>query len=730
MEMQKLAQFGYCYAAALLVASVLGAGNLAWCFPVLLILLIVGLCVGPLRRNQTFWCIVSAAVLAFGAFFCYTRAVYEPMERLEGRTVTVKAMVEDYNSRYGMYNYEIKLLEVDGHAVVPTGAVYSVRENLDASYGDMIETQMKFTANRPAEGRVLGDYYKSHGLFLKSYLVYESDPKVSPVSGFNLQAAFHTLRDRLSDSVRQYMPTQSAKIATGMLLGGSSNLDDVTRTTFSRAGITHLFSVSGLHLTIVIQLAMGFFALLRLNKRLASGIGIFAVTGFIFLAGCTPSVLRAGITMLILLTGQIFKRPTSGLNSLGIACLLIALPNPYSMYDIGFLLSVTATLGILLFARPLSDLFCRRLRISGTTGRNVVSLFTVSMAAVLGTLPVNLLCFEEVSLVGILLNPVINLFVSIAMFTGFATAFFGLIPFMSPFASLFGAICSWAVTAISRGADLTIKLPLAYLPLGNGYIQIWFVLSVAGYLFYRIFWRNKPKALAAVTTVSVLLLVIPFAADRYLTMHSIAVTSVCSEDQSGFLIQAGGINVVFGSTDFSSGTALRRELMSKGVKRIDLYIQPDGKRRTGQVAEDFADIFEIKYFALNEEAINTQSYPYELKEEQLVLTKDADFTYPGETEIKIVGEEKPILKIYYQGELFVVTLDLKDVLPALKEDSAKLIAAAASTTDRDDIPAEHILLSSPWEGIGDQKETVIPAYESTSTTLLYPDWGGFYQVTK
>ena len=203
--MQKLAQFGYCYAAALLVASVLGAGNLAWCFPVLLILLIVGLCVGPLRSNQTFWCIVSAAVLAFGAFFCYTRAVYEPMERLEGRTVTVKAMVEDYNSRYGMYNYEIKLLEVDGHAVVPTGAVYSVRENLDASYGDMIETQMKFTANRPAEGRVLGDYYKSHGLFLKSYLVYESDPKVSPVSGFNLQAAFHTLRDRLSDSVRQYI---------------------------------------------------------------------------------------------------------------------------------------------------------------------------------------------------------------------------------------------------------------------------------------------------------------------------------------------------------------------------------------------------------------------------------------------------------------------------------------------------------------------------------------------
>lgn len=37
MGTQRLARFGYGYAAALLAAAILGAGKLVWCFPVLLV---------------------------------------------------------------------------------------------------------------------------------------------------------------------------------------------------------------------------------------------------------------------------------------------------------------------------------------------------------------------------------------------------------------------------------------------------------------------------------------------------------------------------------------------------------------------------------------------------------------------------------------------------------------------------------------------------------------------
>lgn len=286
------------------------------------------------------------------------------------------------------------------------------------------------------------------------------------------------------------------------------------------------------------------------------------------------------------------------------------------------------------------------------------------------------------------------------------------------------------MTAIDRGAGVAVKLPFAYLPLGDGYIQVWFFLSIIGFLLYRAYWRRKPKALAAVVTASVLLLAVPLAADNFLTAHSIAVTAVRAEDESGVLIQAGGVNVVFGCTDYSAGTALRRELMAKGVKQIDLYVQPDGVRKSGQITEDFADIFEVKYLALNNEAFDTQSYPYGMKDEQLLSTEGAELSYPNGTVVRVYGKEDPVLEVFYQGEYYMAVLDLKDALSCLEEKTARLVTAAGSTTDRNDIPAEQIMLLTPREEAESQSETIIPAYEAVRTTLLYPDWGGVFKQMK
>ncbi len=729
MKTQKLARFGYGYAAALLAAAVLGAGKLAWGFPALLILLVVGLCVKSLRASRSFWCVASAAVLAFGVFFFYTRTVYEPAAQLDGQTVSVKLAVEDFSPGNGFYSYELRLLEADGRPVEPVGVLHYSREDLGVTYGDIVETRMKLELNQPAEGRVLGDYYKSHGLFLRGNAASDAQVEVLPPEKFSLSASFHLLRDLLRASVEKNMPSDSAQIASGMLLGGSSSLDEMKRITFSRAGVSHLFSVSGLHMTIVVQLTMGLFALLRLNKRLSAGLGIFAVLGFMLLAGCRPSVLRAGIMMLILLAGQLFRRPANGLNSLGIACLFISLSNPYIMYDVGFLLSASATLGILLLARPMRDRVCKALKIWGSRGKSVVSLFTVSIAAVLGTLPVTLLCFQEVSLVGILLNPVINLFVSVAMFAGFATAFLGLVPFLSPLAALSGGACSWAVTVIDRGAEIAVGAPFAYLPLGKGIVQLWFVLSLAGFLYYRLFGRRKPKVLFYITAASFLVLVSLFAAERFLSDHSIAVTAVRSGEESGVLIEAGGLNFVYGCSNTSAATALRRELRARGVEKIDLYIQPDGNRRTGQITGTFSELFEIKHLALSGEALSTESYPHDVEQDRLFSMDGLELAYPDGTTIRIYGMKMPVVEVIYRGERYLAAQDLRDALPYLEE-PARLVTAAESTTDRDVIPAEQILLLTPKEDTGDRSEQVIPGYESVRTTLFYPDWGGCYRTAE
>lgn len=720
--MQLLARFGFGYAVALLIGALLGTGNLVWCFPVLLLLLVIGLAAQKLRGSKTFWCLITAAVLGFGTFLLYTTLVYAPAERLDQKTVTVKGWVEDTSHQNSMYTYELSVLEIDGEASPSFSVQIKSREDLSLEYGEVFSVQTKLSLNQPAEGTVLRDYYKSHRLFLDGY-VMEGTQKFYPERVQNLTTVFRSLRDSLSEALLNHMPRDTAEIATGMLFGGSSSLDDLKRITFSRGGITHLFSVSGLHMTIIIQLAMGFFALLRLNRRLAAILGMAAVFGFMLLAGCTPSVLRAGIMNLILLSGQLFRRPANGLNSLGIACLVICLMNPYTVFDAGFLLSVSATLSILLMATPLTDKICGWLRIHSRAATNIVSLFAVSVAAVLGTIPVNLLYFQEISVIGIALNPAINLFVSIAMFSGFATAFLGLVPFLSPLASLTGAVCSWAVGVIDFGAEAAVKLPFAYLPLGDGYIRVWLVLTVLGFLAYWFFFRRSSKAKFIFISVSVVLLVVPLAAGNYVTNNSLVVTAVRSEDESGVLIQADEVNLLYGAGSYKLGTALRGELMAMGVKDIHLYIQPDEKNASGMVARTFDSLFNVDYLALEDDALMKMNYPPGISESQLIPFGEVEITYSNALKVRLYGEETPVLEVLYRGDCYLFTPDMALALNYLKTD-AKLVVAGVSSTDRSDLKAETVVLMSPAEGSfgGDY----VSGYKTVRTTLLYPNWGGHY----
>lgn len=109
---------------------------------------------------------------------------------------------------------------------------------------------------------------------------------------------------------------------------------------------------------------------------------------------------------------QLGKRQT-GLNSLGFVAAVMALFDPQVLWDVSFQLSFAATLGLVLYARPLQDwltgLLARRLpqatvrRISGPVGE----YFLFTLAAQVMTLPVIAYHFQRISLVSILANPII-----------------------------------------------------------------------------------------------------------------------------------------------------------------------------------------------------------------------------------------------------------------------------------------------------------------------------------
>jgi competence protein ComEC len=116
---------------------------------------------------------------------------------------------------------------------------------------------------------------------------------------------------------------------------------------------------------------------------------MIVVAGFAAVVGPQPSVLRAAIMATLVLGALLVERDASVLNSLALAALVILALRPGDLRDPGFQLSFAATAGIVVAPLP-------RGLIAGAIG--------VSLAAELAVLPITLVHFNQLSLIGPLAN--------------------------------------------------------------------------------------------------------------------------------------------------------------------------------------------------------------------------------------------------------------------------------------------------------------------------------------
>ena len=163
------------------------------------------------------------------------------------------------------------------------------------------------------------------------------------------------------------------------------------RAALSAAGISHLLAVSGLHLSILLAVCGRLGDLLLWSRRKRTLLSLLCCFAMMVLAGFRASVLRAALMAGLALGASLRGRRGDGLTGLGFAVTVILLLNPAAVWELGFLLSCGATLGILLLAKPLARLFPAAQR--SRWGRLLWESASVSLAAQLGTLPIAALTF-------------------------------------------------------------------------------------------------------------------------------------------------------------------------------------------------------------------------------------------------------------------------------------------------------------------------------------------------
>ena len=196
-------------------------------------------------------------------------------------------------------------------------------------------------------------------------------------------------------------------LARALLLGHREGLEEDTQEDFRRAGIAHLLAVSGLHVGLLALFLTGLIKPLRLPpliRLLLLGSLLFI---YCALLDFRPSVLRASILSVLLLSGRLFRRRVDPLTSLAAAFLLNLLLRPLDLMNLGFQLSFLAVLGIILLGDRLASFLGARawyVRMH-PLGQKLLTAYGVTLAASLMTLVPLVNSFHRFSLLGILISP-------------------------------------------------------------------------------------------------------------------------------------------------------------------------------------------------------------------------------------------------------------------------------------------------------------------------------------
>ncbi len=233
----------------------------------------------------------------------------------------------------------------------------------------------------------------------------------SPVRTLRAYAASvqQRLAQRLADAG---LHDQPLAFISAIIVGESDALDSNLRQSFAAAGAAHILAVSGLHTGIIYLVIISLLTCFgyvrplyeqRLRRVLFALIIILTMWVYAFVTGLSPSVMRAVVMLTIIQVGWMCRRKAVSVNTLAAAACICLWVDPLSLFSVSFQLSFAAVLGILLFVPYFNGL----LKVVNPCLRFLRDLFTVSLAATIGTLPVSLYYFHQVSRYFLLTNLVV-----------------------------------------------------------------------------------------------------------------------------------------------------------------------------------------------------------------------------------------------------------------------------------------------------------------------------------
>lgn len=496
-----------------------------------------------------------------------------------------------------------KWLPAKGKAIL-----YFQKDNAASAllFGDKLMVNAEFTSPPNAQnpsGFDYAAYLHRQGIAGTSYISSGSWTKIETDLSFSIFREADKWRNYLLNIYRSFsIKADEFAVLAALTLGYTDDLQPDLRQSYSATGAMHILSVSGMHVGVVYVVMAFLLSFLDKNQRLKVFktilIALF-LWGYAFLTGLSPAVIRATLMFTFVAIATCFERKSLMYNTIFMSILFMLLVNPNYLFDVGFQLSYAAVLSIVFFQPAVSRFYNPQTKITSF----LWSLFSVSIAAQLGTTPITLYYFQQFPNYFLLTNLVAIPLSTVVIYLAIALLLVSPIPYVSSFiaAALNGSLwlLNYCIVWIQQ-------LPYSISPLSLNLWQVSFLFT-AIFCFSLYFYTKKfaPLFLGLVTVLFACVLNLRTNYDTFTSNKLIVYAGQ----------KATQVNFIYHNQNFVSTTnPIETEKIAKMYWRVNKLSEPQLLSENSWFSDGFVYFKGIRALILNKELLNvkTVSTPLEL----------------------------------------------------------------------------------------------------------------------
>lgn len=350
--------------------------------------------------------LVALLVLVISFLNCYNKI--ESVDKLSGREVTGEFIVVKSQKNYD--DFCSTVVEVSNCSRLDKGIKIFTFYNFEKlECGDRINAKIKLQSIKNSKYK-LNNY--SEGIYIMGNM---DEILVKNGEEEQVLKGIENIKHYITSTLFSNIGYREASTLTALIHGDNSYLTEEFNIFVKYSGVSHVMVVSGMHLTIIVSFFLAISQKFFYNRYFKALIIFLTVVFMTALCGFSKSILRAGVTYILSAFSIVLNRENNSENTLGATVLLIAIQNPFAVFNIGFQLSVLSTFGILVVAIPIMESIKYRKIFKTSFGFGLASSVIISLSAMILTLPVTIYVFGYVSAVALITNILIGEAVTVAL---------------------------------------------------------------------------------------------------------------------------------------------------------------------------------------------------------------------------------------------------------------------------------------------------------------------------